>query len=377
MIQKQKSIYFPSLNGFRFIAAFLVFIFHIEKNKEEYHFNNLMHVYFFQVIGEFGVTMFFCLSGFLISYLLFKEIEITNQVNIKSFYIRRILRIWPLYFLIIAISLLFFYLNGGDYREFIAIKLALYCTFLVNICFLLFTNGGFPSQLWSVASEEQFYVIWPWLLVRNKHRFEKMVCLIVLLFMLLRFLLNNINDYNVTWKSINLLKLLSGYLNYFRVDCMAIGGLFAYFLFIRHKLLDFFYKEFIQFFVLILMVFSLLVKLELGIFRHTFYAILVSVLILNTASNPKSVINLEYIFFNFMGKISYGFYVYHPLILYCISKLVFNFVVIDTITEQLFYFVVCFISTTLISYLSFKYFESPFLKFKHKFEIIKSSDSKS
>jgi peptidoglycan/LPS O-acetylase OafA/YrhL len=376
MIQNQKSIYFPSLNGFRFIAAFLVFIHHLEQNKEAYHFNNLMHISFFQVIGEFGVTMFFCLSGFLISYLLFKEIETTNQVNIKSFYIRRILRIWPLYFFVIAVSLLVAYFFKELSLDFFYLKSALYISFFSNIAFILYSSGGFPSQLWSVASEEQFYVIWPWLIRGNKHSFVKLVCFIVLLFIFLRFLLSNSNEYNVTWHGINLLKLLSGYLNYFRVDCMAVGALFAYFLFIEHKLLDFFYKKFIQFFVLILLVFSLVVKLELGIFNHTYYAILVSVLILNIASNSKSVINLEVIFFNFMGNISYGFYVYHPLILYSISKLVFNFVIIDTITEQLFYFVICFVLTTIISYISFKYFESPFLKFKHKFAIIKSSNSK-
>ena len=57
------------------------------------------------ILGRLGVVLFFVLSGFLISYLLFVEKKVTKTISVKKFYIRRILRIWPLYFLIILLAL--------------------------------------------------------------------------------------------------------------------------------------------------------------------------------------------------------------------------------------------------------------------------------
>ncbi|MGB1018524.1 MAG: acyltransferase family protein, partial [Chitinophagales bacterium] len=92
--------YFKGLNALRFIAAYLVVIHHAEQIRLKNELFNLKEYSFFRN-GGIAVSFFFVLSGFLISYLLLKELKQTNTVKIKAFYIRRTLRIWPLYFLLV------------------------------------------------------------------------------------------------------------------------------------------------------------------------------------------------------------------------------------------------------------------------------------
>src|ERR1700741_1011871 len=101
--QLKDKVYFPGLNGLRFIAVAVVIISHVFqlcKLLKIETTNKALSAYF---PGKFGVILFFVLSGFLITYLLLKEEEVTGRISIRDFYKRRILRIWPLYFLIVII----------------------------------------------------------------------------------------------------------------------------------------------------------------------------------------------------------------------------------------------------------------------------------
>ena len=99
-------VYFPNLNGLRFIAALMVIVHHIEQYKSIYGLPNNFSSTTIQIFGELGVVLFFVLSGFLITYLLLEEESQTNTIAVRDFYVRRILRIWPLYFLIVILALL-------------------------------------------------------------------------------------------------------------------------------------------------------------------------------------------------------------------------------------------------------------------------------
>src|SRR3989338_8543857 len=99
-------VFFPNLNGLRFIAALMVIIHHIEQIKSILkmdNFSTFPPVFF---VGKLGVILFFVLSGFLITYLLLQEKEVSNTISVRQFYIRRILRIWPLYYFIILLGLI-------------------------------------------------------------------------------------------------------------------------------------------------------------------------------------------------------------------------------------------------------------------------------
>ncbi|MBF0511066.1 MAG: acyltransferase [Candidatus Omnitrophica bacterium] len=103
-MQKNKTerVHFPGLNGLRFISAVIVVIHHLEKSCIVSP-NRYYARVFLENAGYTAVTFFFVISGFLITYLLLVEKQ-RFGINIKYFYIRRILRIWPLYYFIIFLS---------------------------------------------------------------------------------------------------------------------------------------------------------------------------------------------------------------------------------------------------------------------------------
>ena len=110
-------VYFPGLNGLRFFAAFSVVVTHIELVKhfkgyptlwvenasDELTLTHILQKIIFHA-GGLGVYFFFVLSGFLITYLLLVEKAKTGTVAVKKFYWRRVLRIWPLYYLIVILG---------------------------------------------------------------------------------------------------------------------------------------------------------------------------------------------------------------------------------------------------------------------------------
>ena len=101
-----KKIYFPNLDGLRFFAFLAVFLAHSFYSESEEITELAVYKVFRSVghLGMFGVNFFFVLSGFLITYLLIIEKKEYKNVNIPAFYVRRVLRIWPLYYLVILIG---------------------------------------------------------------------------------------------------------------------------------------------------------------------------------------------------------------------------------------------------------------------------------
>jgi peptidoglycan/LPS O-acetylase OafA/YrhL len=113
--------------------------------------------------------MFFVLSGFLITFLLLKEKKMTNTINYKFFFIRRALRIWPLYFLYLLILILIF--GVDSFRG----TLVYYVFFMPNFVNLVVAEYGVVpvskvlsekiGHYWSLGVEEQFYIFWPLILL--------------------------------------------------------------------------------------------------------------------------------------------------------------------------------------------------------------------
>ena len=106
--------------------------------------------------ADFAVTLFFVLSGFLITFLMVKEKEKYGDFSFKKFYIRRVLRIWPLYYLILITSYIFFANND------IPIRTIILNTLTFSNIPIAFNSSWYPSpQIWSIGVEEQFYLFWP------------------------------------------------------------------------------------------------------------------------------------------------------------------------------------------------------------------------
>lgn len=367
---KQK-IYFPNLNGLRFIAVFLVIIHHIEQLKSIFKMDNYWgKIPFIEIIGKLGVVLFFVLSGFLITYLLLAEEQLLKRISVREFYIRRILRIWPLYFLIIILAFFvlpnidIFVLPGFDksviYSDFLA-KLLLYIFFFPNLVLTLLGVVPYASHTWSIGTEEQYYLVWPILLkIFKKSRLTIMLAIIVLYLVIGKMLLTHYSD-NVPYVGV-----IKAFWSTFNIDCMAIGGLFAILLFNNSKFLKFLQND-VLFYATIIIVSVLMLKgVYIPYFHFEFYALLFGIIILNFASNKKIKISLENKVLNFLGNISYGLYMYHPI------GIVLAIVISLSIDLKTNWFIypISFLTTIAMAWLSYKYFESYFLKLKNRFSYI-------
>src|SRR6187402_1609381 len=158
-------VYFKNLDGIRFFAALFVLLQHSFGFRNGYSPGYPFLNHCFEYTGIIGVNLFFILSGFLISYLLLIEKDTTKTVSYRNFYIRRVLRIWPLY-LGYGLVLTFFSpyvserLGLGNNTDFTQMLINMVFLFLfsvnVQIAFLGDNKGIFEIS-WSVCVEEQFY----------------------------------------------------------------------------------------------------------------------------------------------------------------------------------------------------------------------------
>jgi peptidoglycan/LPS O-acetylase OafA/YrhL len=164
--------YQPELDGLRFYAFLGVFVCHtLPFEASFYHGLHLPMPWLWGAIvkaGAAGVDLFFALSAFLITSLLLKEREETGDISLRLFYLRRILRIWPLYFLVIGLGIVLSHTMANQHLQWYYV--AGYLLFAGNWVHAVFGRPesiAFP--LWTVSIEEQFYLIWP-LLVKKLER---------------------------------------------------------------------------------------------------------------------------------------------------------------------------------------------------------------
>jgi peptidoglycan/LPS O-acetylase OafA/YrhL len=195
-VDQSKKIFFPNLDGLRFIAFFFVFSEHIiwaavkTLNIQSPFWDHVLYTLFAN--GGLGVSVFFVLSGFLITYLILKEIEVRGKLNVGAFYIRRFLRIWPLYYAVLLFAfyvypflISFIHLNPDVFGD----RQIYYFSFLSNFDLIHITKEGLKGSFltgvtWSVAVEEQFYLIWPLLFyfTPKKHYIYIFISMIIISF---------------------------------------------------------------------------------------------------------------------------------------------------------------------------------------------------
>lgn len=235
--QKRK-VFFPNLDGLRFICFLMVFFFHSYKtvfdplrtttDKTGQQVYSIIRFLFQH--GELGVNFFFVLSGFLITFLLIAEQDFTGRIHLGNFYIRRILRIWPLFYLCVFIGFVVWPLlkhaAGGINEE--TSTTWTYLLFANNFDYIrqqsisatLFPDALILIVLWSVAVEEQFYLVWPLLFKLIRRRFYPVLFSSILILSLIFRLIHNtdsLNDHAI--RQFHTLAVIGD---------MALGGLFAW-----------------------------------------------------------------------------------------------------------------------------------------------------
>lgn len=372
-MDKQK-IYFPNLNGIRFIAAFLVIIHHLEHIKFMNGFQSYWEVPFISVIGKLGVVLFFVLSGFLITYLLLSEESKFQTISIKKFYIRRLLRIWPLYFTILILafavlpnidSLILKGFSREVIYENLGFKLFLYVIFLPNLSLALLGIVPYVSHTWSIGTEEQFYLVWPVLIKYVRKRRIELMIFIILFYMIINYILKYDFETNYRYQYI-LLK----FWNTFNIDCMAIGGIFAIILFEKKTILDVLKSKLVFYITLITTIVLIFFGIHFSYLHSEIYATLFGIIILNYATNSNIPFSLENKTLNYLGNISYGLYMYHPISIGISILIAKNLNLIN----NWFLYPVTIGLTIIFAALSYKYLESFFLKFKSKYSKIVSGN---
>lgn len=389
-------IYFPGLNGLRFIAAMSVVLRHIEQFKELFgitpaNFTSDFFIAHFSMFGHDAVLLFFVLSGFLITYLLLTETRVTGTIHVRKFYFRRILRIWPLYYLTVFIGFvivpLVVHLTQFDgyyvsIREDFGVKLGLYMLLLPNVNLLPVVNLS-PvgiTHLWSIGVEEQFYILWP-VLMRWFRRVVPLLLVSIIVFKLAYTILSPLY-----WQNRPPASTFAGwdfvmqFLSSFNIESMALGGIGAYLLIKqRQRILNVIFHPIsektitIAFFIHAL----LLPSERMGQFGDFYVSVLFMLFILNVSCNPRSTFKFERPILNRLGRLSYGMYMYHLVIIYftLIAFSLLNLPMDNGFLFNTLLYAIVAGGTIGIAWISYHYFEKPFLQLKTYFTVVESGET--
>lgn len=354
----KSSIHLPGLNGLRAIAALSVMWSHTFQSSFGDWGTKGFHL---PVVAD-GVTMFFVISGFLITYLLLNEQERSRTISIPKFYMRRILRIWPIYYGYMAIALIVTSTWNDP-------NIWYYCFFGANIPFIL-TAGIWPIvHYWSIGVEEQFYLFWPWLV---KGSGGKTVRLLVLAISLCVIWLACKWGIYLIWGATTVYRFFA----VTRFDCMMIGAIGAILFFTRNEWFNHLFRNRIIGAACLLVLFfsQPWANLIPAPVRTQVIALLSLTCIMSQLHNP--IINLENRMCDFVGKISYGIYIIHPLLIFLLSGLYRNMDFhLSGSMETVTIYILITGSTLLLAWISYRFFESPFLRLKDRFAIVHSQNS--
>lgn len=327
--------YYPALDGVRAIAALMVIFFHMGQMG--------IPVPGPSTFGETGVDLFFVLSGFLITGILLKAPE-RDWGEVRNFYIRRSLRIFPLYYGYLALASVL----GSTIAWW-------YWGYLQNIPIALGAPMGNIGHFWSLAVEEQFYLVWPMVVMfMPRRRLQPALWTMLVGTLLLRFLLVRFGHAAVY------------YLTLTRLDGLAAGALLA-----LHQSRGTLTKA--RPTLAALCAASLVCVGWQGLRFHgaglplvqvTKYTLLAcfygsTVGLLLTARRGPVISLLASRPMRWLGRISYGLYVFHPQVL----RLTFAYLAGRPVLIRA---VAGLSSTLVITLVSWHGFERPFLKLKDR-----------
>lgn len=360
----------PSLNALRFFAFFYVFLLHIPGFEGNQFLGKTI------LAGNAsGVDFFFTLSGFLITYLLFNEKLANANINGRKYFLRRSLRIWPLYFLAVGIAYFNNYITQifhmGNADGYVPNPL-FSVTFLENYQMIRYNNfpNGAPLRIfWSLCVEEHFYFIWFLLftLVSLKNLYQSFIVLWIIGI-----------AYRIGFHVLFPDKMYDDIDVISKMDFFCAGG-FSGLLIASNfdRIKTFFiktpiYLRYIGVFIFVFLFYSNRIFPGLPfryIYAPALSAILYSLLLL-VVTTTKWVNFKETSVFSRLGKISYGLYVFHTLVIVTLLFL-FKLSGINTDTflmTSLFAFVALSLSV-VISALSYRFFEKPFLQLKSRYQV--------
>lgn len=375
-------IFFPNLDGLRFISFFVVFLYHSLLSILSYLKDASPRVYhvaeFLFRHGNLGVNFFFVLSGFLITYLLIKEKEFTGRIHVPNFYVRRILRIWPLYYLCVAVGFIGFAIlkkmTGEPVME------------NANPWYYIFFSANFDimhtwpekpdalllSVLWSVAVEEQFYLTWPLILsIVPLNRIRYVFPAIMAFALIFRAFYTGGDDHDFAVRYFHTFSVIGD---------MALGGLFAYLVSYENKFKSYIThmsRPVIVMIYILTLVFTLFkddifVPGVAVVFERMVIASLFGLIILEQNYSKNSFYKMGKLkTISNLGVFTYGLYCLHFLGLYFAIKIM-NIMRLDgSLNAVAFSMILLALLLSIgISLMSYHFYEKWFLRLKDKFAFI-------
>ncbi|MEI8061970.1 MAG: acyltransferase [bacterium] len=388
VLTHQKYAYFPSLDILRFLAFMLVFVSHAslffgyQNNSPKW--NEFREV--FLAHGDLGVTFFFVLSGFLITYLLMSEKNKKGEINIKKFYMRRLLRIWPVYFftLIIAVGVLPYFVkligvgNSMPFDIFSGLhNYPWYVFFIGNFNMFLNTPPSVTlAVLWSISVEEQFYLLWSLIIKNIKQKYIPLILTgVIIVSTVYRFVYAN--DYNTV-----------KYSTFSVMSDIAIGCGVAWLFFEKSRLTTWarnlshakaFFLYYSSLCILILSRSSIydvqiewLKKLLISV-EPLIFAVLFAFIIARLAGLRDSFITGRHPIqkmFVYLGRISYGLYCYHMIVLVLVLTMFYQGgyqIIYSSTTQLIVIFGATLVITVILAMVSYHFIERNILKLKKNF----------
>ena len=369
----------PALDGLRGIAILAVFFYHYAGGLANKVSSGPLHALgMIFAFGWSGVDLFFVLSGFLITGILF---DTQNDPNYyRNFYARRVLRIFPPFYLLAFIYLLLTPVTGAHWRLlhlsylfYLGFPFALIWPRLMEISPLVLT-----SHLWSLCAEEQFYLIWPWTIARLRNQiFILRACAVAAgLAFLFRVLICITNCLDIAWTHDFLVS---------RMDTLALGAAIA--ILVRGPL-----QEVILRWAPVVFLLAAGVVLGTCFVRHTvnhsdpiiatmgfsFIALAYGgmlALALRPGSWAEWIFSLKVL--RVFGRYSYGMYLYDlPLTILLSPRRDFLISVLHSYTAgSVVLLLFCLLLNLLIAGASFHFLESPIMRQKLRFKYASSGDN--
>ncbi len=356
--------YFPNLDGLRFFAFLHVFLSHVIIDQFASISPAFKNIKEYIAPGFFGIDMFFVLSGFLITWTLLEERFTKRSMSLRNFLARRTLRIWPLYFLIVACGYGLHYLGvklGFNLEPLPGIHWFMF--FILN--FYISIHGPyflfFMVFLWSIAVEEQFYLLWGFVMKYARRAFQH-VCIIVIL-LSLYFRYTHLSDNNMlVFHSLSV------------ASNLASGALFSYACFYRSELFKTLKAlkrgTWVRIYLLLSVLYLLYSQLfnapVVIVFEKLIFSFLFCLVIFDQCFNDNRPFNAMFSkTIGYLGRISYGLYCFHGLVITFVLLLSERIEVFRT-AGFIFFLSPMVIAafTILLAHLSYRYFEKPFLNYR-------------
>lgn len=365
--------YIRGLDGLRCIGTLIILFYHIERAKSLFDLPSFSK-HQQTGVGQSVMTLFFVLSGFLIFYLLLNEKAASGTVSVKSFYKRRIARIWPVYYVLVFASVFVF----EYHKEFFSSQSLHHTKDYMNVVILyvlhmpnfhiFFTSSLLAiGHFWSLGVEEQFYAIAPWIIKKTKNYVRVFVIIIVAKMGFKLLVACSYRFLPLSAEAVEFLKDLERFLYKLRFEAFALGGIAAY-LFVEQKqnVLNFIYRPSVQWMNLLLFILTV----PLGTRSESIqilYALNFAIMILNIVGNKRSVFLPDYKLTNYIGKISYGVYMYQiPVIYLTVNVLKSYYSPANSVIWNIAYYsaTVCF--PIIIASVSYELMEKRIIRWSHR-----------